>query len=102
MTDNYHTHKHDDINQWLAKHLRIRLHFTPTSGSWLNMVEIFFGIITRQAIRYGSFDSIKQFTAAIRGSIEGWNERCHPFSWTKTPGEILPHATRKRGSDARH
>ena len=60
MLDNYHTHKHDDINQWLAKNPRITLHFTPTSGSWMNLVEVFFGIITRQAIRRGSFDSVKQ------------------------------------------
>jgi len=60
VLDNYHTHKHDDINTWLAKHPWITLHFPPTSGSWLNLVEVFFGIITRQAIRRGSFDSVKQ------------------------------------------
>ncbi|MFC5176203.1 IS630 family transposase [Nocardioides taihuensis] len=100
VLDNYHTHKHDDINQWLAKHPRITLHFTPTSGSWLNLVEVFFGIITRQAIRRGSFDSVKQLVGAIRTFIDGWNERCHPFIWTKTADEILPHATRKPTSDA--
>jgi transposase len=102
VVDNYHTHKHDDINQWLAKHPRITLHFTPTSGSWLNLVEVFFGIITRQAIRRGSFDNVKQLVAAISAFIDGWNDRCHPFTWTKTADEILPHATRKRDSDARH
>src|SRR4051795_11076079 len=91
VLDNYHTHKHDDINTWLAKHPRITLHFTPTSGSWLNLVEVFFGIITRQAIRRGSFDSVKQLVSAIRTFINGWNERCHPFIWTKTADEILPH-----------
>ncbi len=78
------------------------LHFTPTSGSWLNLVEVFFGIITRQAIRRGSFDSVKQLVTAISTFIQGWNERCHPFQWTKTADEILPHATRKRDSDAGH
>src|SRR3954452_16018169 len=102
VLDNYHTHKHDDINRWLAKHPRITLHFTPTSGSWLNLVEVFFGIITRQAIRRGSFDSVKELVAAISTFIEGWNDRCHPFTWTKTADQILPHATRKRDSDARH
>ncbi len=102
VVDNYHTHKHDDINQWLAKHRRITLHFTPTSGSWLNLVEVFFGIITRQAIRRGSFDNVKQLVAAISAFIDGWNDRCHPFTWTKTADEILPHATRKRDSDAGH
>jgi transposase-like protein/transposase len=102
VVDNYHTHKHDDINRWLAKNPRVTLHFTPTSGSWLNLVEVFFGIITRQAIRRGSFDSVKQLVTAIRTFIEAWNDRCHPFTWTKTADEILPHATRKRDSDARH
>ncbi len=102
VVDNYHTHKHDDINQWLAKNPRITLHFTPTSGSWLNMVEVFFGIITRQAIRRGSFDSVPELVTTIRRFIAGWNDRCHPFTWTKTADDILPHATRKRDSDARH
>ena len=102
VVDNYHTHKHADINTWLAKNPRITLHFTPTSGSWLNLVEVFFGIITRQAIRRGSFDSVKQLVTAISTFIDGWNDRCHPFTWTKTADEILPHATRKRDSDARH
>ena len=68
----------------------------------MRLIEVFFGIITRQAIRGGSFDSVKQLVAAIGTFIEGWNDRCHPFTWTKTADEILPHATRKRGSDARH
>jgi transposase len=88
VLDNYHTHKHDDINRWLAKNPRVTLHFTPTSGSWLNLVEVFFGIITRQAIRRGSFDSVKQLVGAIRTFIEGWNDRCHPFTWPKTADEI--------------
>lgn len=101
VVDIYHTHKHADINAWLAKNPRVTLHFTPTSGSWLNLVEVFFGIITRQAIRRGSFDSVKQLVTAISTFIDGWNERAHPFTWTKTADEILPH-TRKRDSDARH
>jgi transposase len=102
VLDNYHTHKHDEINAWLTKHPRITLHFTPTSGSWLNLVEVFFGIITKQAIRRGSFDSVKELVAAIRTFIECWNERCHPFIWTKTADQILPHPTRKPNSDAGH
>ena len=102
VLDNYHTHKHDEINQWLAKHPRITLHFTPTSGSWLNLVEVFFSIITRQAIRRGSFDSVKALIAAIRAYIDGYNERCQPFVWTKTAEDILPRATRQRTSDAGH
>ena len=102
VLDNYHTHKHDEINQWLAKHPRITLHFTPTSGSWLNLVEVFFSIITRQAIRRGSFDSVKDLIAAIRAFIDAYNERCQPFAWTKTAEDILPRPTRQRTSDAEH
>ena len=102
VLDNYHTHKHADIHAWLANNPRITLHFTPTLGSWVNLVEVFFGIITRQAIRRGSFDIVKQLVTAIRASFNAWNDRCHPFTWTKTADEILPHATRQRTSDARH
>jgi hypothetical protein len=89
VLDNYHTHKHDDINRWLSKNPRISLHFTPTSGSWLNLVEVFFSIITRQAIRRGSFDSVKDLTTAIRTFIDGYNDRCRPFLWTKTADKLL-------------
>jgi hypothetical protein len=102
VLDNYHTHKHADINAWLERNPRITLHFTPTSGSWLNLVEVFFGIITRQAIRRGTFASVKDLVTAIRTFIEGWNDRCHPFIWTKTADEILPHTRRQPTSDARH
>jgi hypothetical protein len=63
--DNYATHKHDNVTAWLGKHKRITLHFTPTSGSWLNLVEIFFGITTRQAIRRGTFTSVKDLMAPM-------------------------------------
>ena len=103
VVDNYATHKHPAVTSWLAKHTRITLHFTPTSGSWLNMVEIFFGIITRQAIRRGTFTSVKDLIAAIETFIDGWNERCEPFIWTKTADQIIPRATKgQRTSIARH
>jgi len=103
VVDNYAAHKHPRVTAWLARTPRIMLHFTPTSGSWLNMVEIFFGIITRQAIRRGSFDSVHDLTDAIRRFIDGWNQRCQPFAWTKTADEILPHATGgQRTSITRH
>ena len=89
VCDNYGTHKHPAVQAWLAKNPRITMHFTPTSGSWLNMVEIFFGIITRQAIRRGTFTSVKDLIAAIETFIDGWNERCQPFIWTKTADEIF-------------
>jgi transposase len=103
VVDNYATHKHPEVKAWLAKNPRITLHFTPTSGSWLNMVEIFFGIITRQAIRRGTFTSVKDLTAKIGIFIDGWNDRCQPFTWTKTAGELLPHCgPGKRTSFTRH
>ncbi len=103
VVDNYRTHKHPDVETWLGKHSRITLHFTPISGSWMNLVEVFFGIITRQAIRRGTFGSVGDLVGAIRRFIDGWNERCHPFVWTKSPNEILDHAQRRKGtSDARH
>jgi transposase len=102
VVDNYHTHKHPEVDAWLVTHPRITRHFTPTSGSWLNLVEVFFSIISRQAIRRGSFTSVKDLVAAISTFIEGWNGRCHPFTWTKTADQILPHARRQRTSDAEH
>jgi transposase len=103
VVDNYATHKHPNVQDWLAKHPRISLHFTPTSGSWLNMVEIFFGIITRQAIRRGTFTSVADLVAAIGIFIDGWNDRCTPFVWTKTADQIIPKATRgKDTSKAGH
>jgi transposase len=103
VCDNYGTHTHPTVKAWLAKHPRVTLHFTPTSGSWLNMVEIFFSIITRQAIRRGSFTSVKDLIAAIENFIDGWNDRCHPFTWTKTADELLPRCKPgKRTTFTRH
>jgi hypothetical protein len=92
-----------DRGRLLANNTRITLHFTPTSGSWLNMVEIFFGIITRQAIRPGTFTSVKDLIAAIENYIDAWNERCQPFFWTKTADDILTNGTGgQRSSFTRH
>ena len=85
VCDNYGTHTHPDVRAWLARHPRITLHFTPTSGSWLNMVEVFFGIITRQAIRRGSFTSVKDLITAIEAFIDGWNDRCTPSPGPRPP-----------------
>jgi transposase len=103
VCDNYATHNHPAVRAWLAKNPRITMHFTPTSGSWLNMVEIFFGIITRQAIRRGTFTSVKDLIGAIETFIDGWNEHCQPFTWTKTAEQILEKATSgQRSSFTRH
>ena len=102
VLDNYATHKTPEVKDWLAKHPRFHVHFTPTSGSWLNLVEVWFGIIDRQAIRRGVFTSVKDLNAKIRQFITGWNNRKHPFVWTKTPDEILKKANRQPTSDTRH
>lgn len=102
VCDNYSTHKTPEVTGWLATHPRITLHFTPTSRSWLNTVEIFFGIITRQAIRRGTFRSAHELTDAIRRFIDAYNQRARPFVWTKTADNILAHArpTQPRGIGA--
>jgi len=93
VVDNYAAHKHPAVTAWLGHHPRITLHFTPTSGSWLNLVEVFFGILTRQAIRRGTFTSVADLEAAIGVYIDAWNERCRPFTWTKDADTILAKAT---------
>jgi transposase len=102
VVDNYSAHNHADVKKWLTKNPRITLHFTPTHSSWMNLVESFFSIITRQAIRRGSFTSVRQVTEAIRAFIDGWNERCVPFVWTKTADEILAKANRQETSATDH
>ena len=102
ICDNYATHKHDNIRRWLAKNPRITLHFTPTSCSWLNMVEIFFGIITRQAIRRGTFTDVAELETAIRNYIDSYNERAKPFTWTKNADELLDKIKRKSINNTKH
>lgn len=102
VMDNYATHKRPEIRNWLAANPRIHVHFTPTSGSWLNLVEVWFGIVERQTIRRGSFRSVRDLNAKIRAFIDGWNERCHPFIWTKTADEILKKVNRQTTSNTDH
>ena len=102
VMDNYATHKRVEVRDWLAANPRIHVHFTPTSGSWLNLVEVWFGIIERQAIHRGTFGSVKDLNAKIRAFIDGWNDRCHPFVWTKTAEEILKKANRYPISETGH
>jgi transposase len=93
--DNYAAaHKCVEIRDWLAANPRVSVHFTPTSGSWLNPVEVWFGIIELQAIRRGTFRSVNELNTKIRAFIDGWNDRAHPFVWTKTADEILKQAKR--------
>jgi len=102
VMDNYAAHKRIEIRDWLTANPRIHVHFTPTSGSWMNLVEVWFGIIERQAIHRGSFDSVKDLNAKIRTFIDGWNDRCHPFVWTKTADQILAKANRQKTSETGH
>jgi transposase len=96
VVDNLATHKHPAVRAWLERHRRVTLHFTPTSGSWLNLVEAFFSIITRQALRRGNFPTVADLIAAIERFIDAWNDRCRPFTWTKDPDTIIAKATDPR------
>jgi transposase len=102
IMDNYATHKHPNVKVWLAANPRVHVHFTPTSGSWLNLVEVWFSIIEKQAIHRGTFRSVRELMTKIRTFINGWNDRCQPFVWTKTPEQILAKAHRPTTSDSVH
>jgi transposase len=94
ILDNYATHKHPKVRQWLADHPRWVFHFTPTSASWLNAVEGFFSIITRRKIRRGVFKSVAQLEDAIRAYIRDHNGQAKPFVWTKTAEGIFEKLSR--------
>jgi transposase len=89
ILDNYGTHKHPKVKAWLEKHPRFHLHFTPTSSSWLNLVERWFGEITRKRIRRGVFRSVPDLVTAIEEYIRLNNENPEPFVWTKNVDSIL-------------
>ena len=95
VLDNVSTHSTPEVRAWLARHPRITFHFTPTSASWMNQIETWFGILTRQAIRRGSFSSVKELVAMIDAFTRAWNEGSSPFTWVKTADEILAKAVRK-------
>ena len=102
VMDNYAAHKHPEVKAWLTANPRIVVHFTPTHASWMNLVEVWFSMIERQAIHRGVFGSVKELNTKIRAFIDGWNDRCHPFIWTKPANEILKKANRKQTSNAGH
>jgi transposase len=89
ILDNYGTHKTALIRNWFAKRPRFHLHFTPTYGSWINLVERWFAEITNKRIRRGIFRSVKELETAIREYLDIHNENPKPFVWTKTADEIL-------------
>jgi transposase len=96
VLDNYATHKHENVKKWLKRHKRFHLHFTPTSSSWLNMVERWFRDITDKAIRRGVFGSVDQLVDVINAYIAHNNENPKPFIWTKTADQIIAKVRRGR------
>ena len=98
IVDNYATHKHPEVKAWLAKHPRFHMHFTPTSSSWLNMVERFFRDITDKRIRRGVFTSVPELEAAIDEYIAAHNAKPKPFIWTAKASDILAKVTRARAA----
>ena len=102
VMDNYAAHKHSNVRAWLEQNPRIILHFTPTHASWMNLVEVFFNIVERQAIRRGVFKSVMDLNIKIRAFLDGWKDRSHPFVWTETADEILTKANRPTTSNPRH
>jgi len=89
VADNYATHKTPAVQEWLDKHPRFRVHFTPTSSSWLNQVERWFGLLTGKLLRRGVHKSVRQLEKDILAWVDTWNEDPRPFIWTKSAEEIL-------------
>lgn len=103
IVDNYATHKTPAVKRWLKRHSRFHLHFTPTSGSWLNMVERFFAEITRKRIRRGVFKSVDELKQAIMDYLNHHNGSPKPYVWTKTAAEIFSKVARaKQALESQH
>jgi transposase len=89
ILDNYGTHKHPKVQQWLERRPRFKLHFTPTSASWTNLVERWFRELTEKAIRRGAFGSVSDLEAAIRAFLTNYNDDAKPFVWTASADAIM-------------
>lgn len=94
ILDNSSTHTTPAVQRWLAEHPRVTLHFTPKGASWLNLIEAWFGILTRKSIRRGSFPSVNALVRHIGAYIEHWNQNPTPFVWTKDPADVIRKALR--------
>jgi transposase len=94
ILDNYGTHKTPSIRRWLVRHPRFHLHFTPTSASWMNLVERWFGLLTERQIRRGTHHSTRELEGAIMAYLSSNNEHPKPFVWTKTADEIFASIAR--------
>jgi transposase len=98
ICDNYATHKHEKVRLWLKRHPRFHVHFTPTSASWLNMVERFFRALTSDRLQRGVFRSVEELVAAIEEYILHHNTDPKPFIWTKRASDILAKVVRARNA----
>ena len=98
VLDNSSTHSTPEVERWLERHKRVHFHFTPTSASWMNMVEIWFSILTNQQVRRGVYRDVPELIAAIEHFIDGYNQRAQPFVWTKTPEQILAKAIKQQAT----
>jgi transposase len=98
IADNYATHKHPKVQRWLRRHPRVHMHFTPTSASWLNMVERFFRDLSCQRIRRGVFHNVQELITAIEAYIAGHNQEPKPFIWTAKASDILEKVKRSRSA----
>jgi transposase len=98
VVDNYGTHKHPKVRSWLKRHPRFVLHFIPTSSSWLNQVERWFGELTEKAVRRGTFVSIGELVEAIANYLQSWNEAPRPFVWSATVESIMEKIDRARAT----
>lgn len=96
IADNYSAHKHPKVQNWLKRHPRFQMHFTPTSASWLNMVERFFRDLSQQRLRRGTFHNVDELIAAIEEYIQRHNQHPKPFIWTAKASDILEKVTRAR------
>ena len=103
IVDNYGTHKHPRVKSWLRRHPRVHLHFTPTSSSWLNLVERWFRDLTQQRIRRGSFHALKELITTIENYIENHNQKPQVFVWSAPVERILSKIAKcKEPLDAVH
>ena len=98
IVDNYSTHKHEKVRNWLKRNKRVFLHFIPTSSSWLNLVERFFGVLTEKQLKRGVFTSVDELEQKIIDYIDQNNKKPKPFVWTKSAEEILEKVNRARAT----
>ena len=98
VLDNSSTHSTPEVKAWLQRHKRVHFHFTPTSASWMNMVELWFSILTKQQVRRGVYHDVPELITTIELFIEGYNQRAQPFVWTKTAETVLAKATKHQAT----